>query len=468
MVFSDLFFLYFFLPLCLVCYVVSKKLAYRNVVLIVFSLLFYAWGEPLGVFLLLFNALINYLCGLAIDKYRGETISKAALVVAIVMNLGILGVFKYSAFLVNNLNLLLPVDLPVPQITLPIGISFYTFQALSYVIDCYWGKVEVQKSYAKLLMYISLFPQLVAGPIVRYSTIAEEIESRKVSLEDVNAGINRLIVGLAKKVILANNLGTVVEAFFGKSDISGLSVLGTWYAVVVYALQIYFDFSGYSDMAIGLGRLFGFHFNENFNYPFICRSVTEFWQRWHISLSTWFRDYVLYIPLFGRRRKYGGLFLVWFCTGLWHGANWNYILWGLYFGVFIALELLITKKRLDRAPGVLMHLYNKLVIIIGFGIFYFEDMGKLGDFFKNLIGANGNAFTDTVFANSFANNIFLILIALIFSLPVLQVIRQLADRSRRGKLVHSTATVVCNVVLLAVCSIMLVNATNNPFLYFRW
>lgn len=468
MVFSDLFFLYFFLPLCLLCYVLSKKLVYRNVVLIVFSLIFYAWGEPLGVFLLLLNALINYLCGLAIEKYRGAGGAKIALAVALVMNLGILGVFKYSAFFVNNLNLILPVDLPVPKIALPIGISFYTFQALSYIIDCYWGKVEVQKSYAKLLMYISLFPQLVAGPIVRYSTIAEEIDSRSVSLEDVNVGVNRLIIGLAKKVILANNLGTIVEAFFGKADISGLSVLGTWYAVVVYALQIYFDFSGYSDMAIGLGRLFGFHFNENFNYPFICRSVTEFWQRWHISLSTWFRDYVLYIPLFGRRRKYGGLFLVWFCTGLWHGANWNYIIWGLYFGVFIALELLITKKRLDHAPGALMHLYNKLVIIVGFGIFYFEDMGKLGDFFKNLIGANGNAFTDPIFASSFANNIFLVLAALIFSLPVLRIVRQLAERSRRGMLIHSTATVVCNVVLLLVCSIMLVNATNNPFLYFRW
>ena len=408
MVFSSLFFLYFFLPLCVIIYASAKKLKTRNNVLLIFSLVFYAWGEPLCVLLLIASAAVNFVLGLCIDKYRDKTGGKIAVTSAVVFDIAMLGIFKYSGFIVENINAVTHLSLPVPDIRLPIGISFFTFQMISYVSDVHWENVDVQKNYPKFLMYVSLFPQLVAGPIVRYSTIETEISNRKTTIDDLYCGFSRLAVGLGKKVILANNLSTVVDSIFG-GDIKSISVLGTWLGAAVYALQIYFDFSGYSDMAIGMGRIFGFHFDENFNYPFICKDVSEFWQRWHISLSTFFRDYLLYVPIFGKRRKYGGLFLVWFCTGLWHGANWNYIIWGLYFGLFIFLETKIGKKKMKKIPLATRHIYNKIVIIIGFGIFYFEDFGKLGNFFKNLIGLNGNGLTDTYSSLAFSNNFYLII-----------------------------------------------------------
>ena len=467
MVFSSLFFLYLFLPVCIIFYAAKKSISYRNTVLIVFSLIFYAWGEPLGVFLLLISSFVNYMLALLIGKYREQMGAKISIAVSLIFNLVVLGIFKYSGFIVENLNLILPFEIPVPNIRLPIGISFYTFQIISYMIDCYWEKVEVQKSYPKLLMYISLFPQLVAGPIVRYSVIESEISSRKTTLSDLSEGISRFSVGLAKKVIIANNLGTIVEAFFG-SDISDLSVAGTWYAAAVYAMQIYFDFSGYSDMAIGIGRMFGFHFNENFNYPFICKDVSEFWQRWHISLSTFFRDYLLYIPIFGKRRKYGGLFLVWFCTGLWHGASWNYIIWGLYFGFFIFIEMIIGKKKMKKIPVVIRHIYNKIVILIGFGIFYFENLSQLGNFFKNLVGFNSNRFIDEFTKLSVNNNLYLLIIALICCFPIAKLISKLAEKKDSVLYLVSSVKAAANIALLLVSSILLVDATNNPFLYFRF
>ena len=316
-------------------------------------------------------------------------------------------------------------------------------------------------------MYVSLFPQLVAGPIVRYSTIETEISNRKTTIDDLYCGFSRLAVGLGKKVILANNLSTVVDSIFG-GDIKSISVLGTWLGAAVYALQIYFDFSGYSDMAIGMGRIFGFHFDENFNYPFICKDVSEFWQRWHISLSTFFRDYLLYVPIFGKRRKYGGLFLVWFCTGLWHGANWNYIIWGLYFGLFIFLETKIGKKKMKKIPLVARHIYNKIVIIIGFGIFYFEDFGKLSNFFKNLIGLNGNGLTDTYSSLAFSNNFYLIIAALICSFPIAGLIKKASEKSSAVNVAATFMRIPVNLALILVSSVMLVDATNNPFLYFRF
>ncbi len=436
-----------------------------------FSLLFYAWGEPVCVFLLIFSASIDYLNSIIIDKYRDTPKAKFALIRSLVINLGLLGVFKYSGFFVENINALFSINLPVPDIKLPIGISFYTFQTLSYTIDCYWGKVKAQKSFQKYLLYLSLFPQLVAGPIVRYSVIENEINSRKTTALDLSEGISRFTIGLAKKVIIANNLSVIVEAFFGK-DITNLSVIGTWYAVIIYAMQVYFDFSGYSDMAIGMGRIFGFHFDENFRYPFMCKNISEFWQRWHISLGSFFRDYLLYLPIFGKRRKYLNLFLVWFSTGLWHGANWNYIIWGLYFGMFILLEQLIGKKRLKKVPEAIMHIYNKIVIIVGFGIFYFEDSTKLGNFFKNLIGLNDNVFFDEAVKISFSNNMFLIIAAIIACFPVLPLIKnRLGDKSETNDnmyiVMRSLQTVICT-ALLIISSIMLVDATNNPFLYFRF
>ncbi len=467
MVFSSLFFLYLFLPLSVIFYAAKKNIKYRNNVLIIFSLIFYAWGEPLCVFLLIIGSFVNYCLALLIKKYRGKFGAKVAIVTALVFDIGMLGIFKYSGFIAENLNVILPFEMPVPDVRLPIGISFYTFQIISYMIDCYWEKVKVQKSFSKLLMYVSLFPQLVAGPIVRYSTIEAEINNRQTTLEDLSSGISRFSIGLAKKVILANNLSTIVDAFFG-GNISGLSVAGTWYAVIVYAMQIYFDFSGYSDMAIGIGRMFGFHFDENFKYPFICKDVSEFWQRWHISLSSFFRDYLLYVPIFGKRRKFGGLFLVWFCTGLWHGASWNYIIWGLYFGMFIFIEMLIGKKKMKKIPIVLRHIYNKIVIVIGFGIFYFEDLSQLGQFFKNLIGLNSNSFIDEFTKLSVTNNVYLLMAALICCFPIAKAISRFAEKRDGVLYIVSSAKVAVNIALLLVSSILLVDSTNNPFLYFRF
>lgn len=467
MLFADLFFLYAFLPACIILYFLSKNIRYRNAVLIVFSLVFYAWGEPLWIILLIVSVTLNYLFGLLIDKWRDTKKAKLAVALALVISLGLLAVFKYSGFVVENLNMIFPFDIPAPTFTLPIGISFYTFQIISYIMDAYWGKVKVQRNYFRFLLYVSMFPQLVAGPIVRYSVVEQEMGARKTTAADLSAGITRLAIGLAKKVIIANNLSTIVTAMIG-ANLSAATVLGTWYGVIMFALQVYFDFSGYSDMAIGLGLIFGFHFNENFNYPFICRNITEFWQRWHISLGSFFRDYLLYIPIFGKRRQYLSLFLVWFCTGLWHGASWNYIIWGLYFGVFIFIERKIGNKRMRKIPSPIMHIYNKLIIVVGFGIFYFENLGDLGTFFGNLVGANGNAFSSAIVETSLMNNMFLIAAAILFSFPVVPKLKEFIMKKSCGAMVTGTAQIVCNVVLLAVSSIMLVNATNNPFLYFRF
>ncbi len=467
MVFSSLFFLYFFLPLCVVCYAATKKIHHRNMVLLIFSLAFYAWGEPLYVFLLIGSATVNYVCALHIHKYRKRRRSAVITALAVAFDIAMLVVFKYSGFIVENINAVTGIGLNVPNIRLPIGISFFTFQMISYIIDCRWRKVHVQRSFLNFLMYVSLFPQLIAGPIVRYSTIESEISVRKTTANDLYAGISRIAVGLGKKVIIANNLSTVVTSIF-EGELSNISVTGTWLGAALHALQIYFDFSGYSDMAIGLGRIFGFKFDENFNYPFICKDVSEFWQRWHISLSTFFRDYLLYIPIFGKRRKYAGLFLVWFCTGLWHGASWNYIIWGLYFGMFIFLELKIGKKKMKKIPLILRHLYNKIVIIIGFGIFYFEDMGILGEFFKNLIGLNKNGFTDEFTKLLFANNAYLIAAAILCTFPIAKLIDRAVKKSYKLTYIAETAKIVINISLILVSSIMLVDATNNPFLYFRF
>jgi alginate O-acetyltransferase complex protein AlgI len=390
-----------------------------------------------------------------------------------IWDLGVLFCFKYIGFFVSNIDSWFGLSIPVPKITLPIGISFYTFQTLSYVIDVYRRQVPVQKTYSKLLLYISLFPQLVAGPIVRYSTIANEIDKRKTTIKDISDGISRIILGLGKKVIIANSISSIVTSLFGEMEngyeaMGGVTVLGTWYGAVLVGLWYYFDFSGYSDIAIGLGRIFGFHFDENFKYPFICKSISEFWQRWHISLSSFFRDYLLYLPLFGKRRKYGGLFLVWFCTGLWHGASWNFIFWGLYYGLFILMELKIGKKRMKKWNPVFSHIYTKVVIAIGFGIFYFEDLGALGRFFKALVGANGNPLTDSVTTTIFRNYLYVILLAVVFSMPVIPKLKELCMKQKSRAVFIQAAGVVCNVAILLICSILLVNSTNNPFLYFRF
>lgn len=466
MVFSRLFFLYLFLPLCIFAYAAAGSIKNKNTVLIIFSLIFYAWGEPIYVFLMLLSALVNYFAAHLIERFRGEKGETIAAATAIVYNLLMLGIFKYSGFIAENINAVFSCSIPVPDIKLPIGISFYTFQTISYIIDCLWENVKPQKSFKNFLLYITLFPQLVAGPIVRYSTIEREINDRKTTVSDLAYGLNRFVLGLAKKVLIANQLSLIVDSMLG--GISEASVVGAWLGAAVYGLQIYFDFSGYSDIAIGLGRIFGFHFDENFNHPFICKDITEFWQRWHISLSTFFRDYLLYIPIFGKRRKYGGLFLVWLCTGIWHGASWNFIIWGLYYGLFVFLEMKIGKKRMKKIPVIIRHIYSKIVIIIGFGIFYFEDFGKLGQFFRTIFGFGGNGLISMTDKITVINNMYLLILAVICCFPIIGGIRKLTEKSFVLRSTASTAAALACAVLLVLSSIMLVDATSNPFLYFRF
>jgi len=466
MIFSRLFFIYLFLPLCLLTYGAARGINNKNTVLILFSLIFYAWGEPVYILLMLLSACVNYAAGRCIGRFRGGKGDSIATASAVAFDLLMLGVFKYSGFIAENINAFFSCSLPVPNIKLPIGISFYTFQTVSYIIDCHWETVAPQKSFKKFLLYLSLFPQLVAGPIVRYSTIEKEIDDRNTTLADVSYGLNRVVLGLSKKVLLANQLSIIVDSTLG--NIGTASVVGAWYGAIAYALQIYFDFSGYSDIAIGLGRVFGFHFDENFRHPFVCRDITEFWQRWHISLSTFFRDYVLYMPIFGKRRKYGGLFLVWLFTGIWHGANWNFIIWGLYYGMFVFIEMQIGKKRMKKVPAVIRHIYSKAVIVVGFGIFYFEDLGMLGKFFRTIVGVDSAGIIGLQDKISLSNNMFLLMAAVICCLPIIESLRKLSERRFVTQSFASSAAALCSAVLLLITSIMLVDATANPFLYFRF
>ena len=470
MLFADLFFMFAFLPICFLAYFAFKSIKAKNIVLIITSLIFYAFGEPIKIFMFVGSALLNYLFARWIDSTRGTRNCKLALTLSLLFNFGMLGVFKYTDFMISNINGIFGTSIPAQNIALPLGISFYTFQIVSYVIDVYWEKVPVQKQFHKLLLYISLFPQLVAGPIVRYQTVAEEIDDRKTTIYDAFEGFTRLIIGLSKKVLLANNLNTLVNACFGE-NLSEASVTATWLGVVAYAMQVYFDFSGYSDMAIGIGRIFGFHFDENFKHPFMCRSISEFWQRWHISLGSFFKDYLLYIPIFGKRRAVLSLFLVWFTTGLWHGASWNYVIWGLYFGVFIFIETKIGKKNLKNAPSLLMHVYNKLVILIGFGIFKFENINDLGNFFKNLVGANGNAFSNNETLVAFKSHVFIFAIALLACFPIAGFLKRRFEVAKPSVIFIATlCTTIYLVLLLFLDTTVLVKtfSSNNPFLYWNF
>lgn len=473
MVFSRLFFIFFFFVICIISYAAVGNIKHKNLILLVFSIAFYTFGEPVYIALLLISSAINCFSACLIEKFKGKRTATAITIITIAFNLFALGYYKYSGFIVENINALLSLNIPVPDVKMPIGISFFTFQTISYIIDCYWDEVKAQKNYFKFLTYLSLFPQLIAGPIVRYSTVEKEIGNRKTTITDIKYGLNRFILGLSKKVILADNLYPIVTNIFGDaenvfSNINNATFVGAWMGAIIYSMYIYFDFSGYSDMAIGMGRIFGFHFDENFDHPFICKDVTEFWQRWHISLGSFFRDYLLYVPIFGKRRKYGGLFLVWFCTGLWHGASWNFIIWGIYYGLFIFLEMKIGKKKMKKIPVVLRHIYNKFVIIIGFGIFYFEDLGQLGTFLKTIFGFGGNGFINSIDKMSFVNNLYLIILAVICTFPLISLVQKLTKKSFAFEVVASFSTTWICAFLLIISSILLVNATNQPFLYFRF
>lgn len=466
MIFSSLIFLYLFLPLCLISYAAAPGLRKKNIILVTFSLIFYAWGEPVRILYLLLSAFVNYVCGIGASQGRQST-RKMFLTASLIYNIGMIGVFKYSGFLAENINFIFHSHMPVPHIVQLVGISFYTFQVLSYVVDCYWETVKPQRDPLNFLLYVSLFPQLIAGPIVRYSTIAEEIENRTTTPKDLSEGLTRFVIGLAKKVLLADQLFRIVDNFLGNQPES-LTIMATWYGIILYSMYIYFDFSGYSDMAIGLGRIFGFHFNENFNHPYLCKDITEFWQRWHISLGSFFRDYLLPLPVFGVRNKYLSLAVVWLCTGIWHGASWNYIIWGLYYGAFILLETKIGKKKMRSYPLWARHIYNKLVIIIGFGIFYFEDGKQLLAFLRNLTFFNPNGFISSAERMSFCNNFYLIAAAVICTFPLLDYVKKAKESSKEANTVVSILGTAANVTMLILSSILLVDATTKAFLYYRF
>ena len=472
MVFSNLFFIYLFLPLNLILYYVVPNKTWKNVVLLLFSLFFYSWGEPVWVFLLMLTAFLDYTWAKCIEYFNltgQQRRKKIALIASLVFDLGMLGVFKYSGFVVENINLLTGLSLPVPQIDLPIGISFYTFQTISYVLDVYRGQVAAQKRYYKYLMYLSSYHQLVAGPIVRYSDVAAEIENRTVSAQDFSEGITRFCLGLTKKVVVANVAGSLAGNYLD-ADLASLSVAGAWFGVLLYTLQIYYDFSAYSDMAIGLGRMFGFHYHQNFNYPYIAKSVTEFWRRWHISLSSFFRDYV-YIPLGGKyRHQIFNICVVWFLTGLWHGASWNFILWGVFYGALLIVEKLGLLKVLEKIPSVFSHLYLLFLTLIGWTIFYTTDLGKLGGYFGVMFGLSGNALSDPQLSITFMNNLFWLIAAVLFCMPITQLVKRWAQaqRSEGVRAGISIVNAIMNVMLLFVCTAMLVGDSYNPFLYFRF
>ncbi len=470
MVFSSLFFLYIFLPLNLILYFLAPTIRVKNTILLIFSLFFYAWGEPVFVFIMLGTALLDWLHSKFIARHRGTILAKISLTIAVATDISVLCFFKYLGFFIENLNLIPSVNLHNPDIALPIGISFYTFQTLTYVIDVYRGKVGVQKNYFRYLLYITSFFQLVAGPIVRYEYVENALENRKTTPEGFSYGVRRFIYGLSKKVIIANALGEICAKYMD-GNIETLPVLGAWLGMLSFTLQLYFDFSGYSDMAIGLGSMFGFSFPENFNYPYISKNVSEFWRRWHMTLGSFFRDYV-YIPLGGNRKHvYFNLFVVWFLTGMWHGASWNFILWGLYNGLFIALEKLILPK-IGKVPGIVSHIYLVLCVNFGFTLFYFTDMSKLGTFFKVMFDFGGRALISPELRIDFMNNCILIALAIIISTPIFKVVSEkacsLEKRSCVMTLSLSVIRLAAIAILLSVCTVLLVGNSFNPFLYFRF
>ncbi|MCC8160287.1 MAG: MBOAT family protein [Oscillospiraceae bacterium] len=462
MVFSSLMFMCIFLPVMLIAYNISKSITYKNIILVIVSLFFYAWGEPVWVVLLIFSALVDYVNGRVIDKYYARAGATIALVSSLVINLGLLVVFKYSGFFTDNINLIFHTDIPKPGLELPIGISFYTFQTLSYTIDMYRGKTRVQKSFLSFLAYVSMFPQLVAGPIVRYSSVAAELTDRRVTAEDFAYGVRRFTAGLCKKVMLANSAGSAASMIL---DSTRLTVMSSWLGIIMYTFQIYFDFSGYSDMAIGLGRMLGFHFPENFEYPYISRNITEFWRRWHISLSSFFRDYV-YIPLGGNRyRPIRNILIVWLLTGFWHGASWNFVLWGLFYALLLLAEKNLFRKKLLKIPAPLCYIYTMFFVILGWALFYFTDLGALWTFAKSAFGVN-TALYDLTAVSAFCTNAWLFAMCAIASTPVPSVIyNHLCKKSNVFAAISQPLLVMLG---LGACFVLLVGQTYNPFLYFRF
>lgn len=429
------------------------------------NLFFYAWGEPVFVLLMLFSTVSDYIHGYLINKYRQrKKLAKGFVVSAVVINILMLGIFKYTGFICESLNILPFINLPVPEIPLPLGISFYTFQTMSYSIDVYRGDAPVQKNIISFGTYVSLFPQLIAGPIVRYKDVAEQIDNRRENLDDFTKGVRKFLVGLGKKVLIANQMGFLWDTV--RADYSGNGIVISWIGIIAYSFQIYFDFSGYSDMACGLGNMFGFEFLKNFNYPYISKSITEFWRRWHISLGTWFREYV-YIPLGGNRkgkkRLFINIFVVWFLTGFWHGASWNFILWGLYFGIILIIEKFFLLKQLEKLPSFISHIYSVFLIILGWVIFYFEDLGEMFRFTASLFDFSAGAVNGDV-GITVISYIPMLIIALIASLPLGSLVYEKVKGIKGYWIVDS---ILCTIILF-LCTASLVSDGYNPFLYLRF
>ncbi len=461
--FSSLLFLFLYLPLVLAGYYILPKKA-RNAFLLIVNLVFYGWGEPTLILVMLASIAVNYAGGLLIEKHRNnERLSRTFLILSVGISLAFLGVFKYAGF-INGLLRQIPLFAAMPKIelALPIGISFYTFQALSYTIDVYRRDTKAQKSIVSFGTYVSFFPQLIAGPIVRYRDIAARLEKRHENIAEFASGVRVFMIGLAKKVMIANQMGALWDILRGEA--SSVGVLGAWIGILAYTFQIYFDFSGYSDMAVGLGRMFGFEFLKNFDYPYISKSITEFWRRWHISLSSWFRDYV-YIPLGGNRckvpRHIFNLFIVWFLTGLWHGASVNFIVWGLYYFVLLVLEKYVYGKYLNRLPSVIRHIYALFFIMLGWTIFYFEDFSEMAVFFKYLFGGG------FIGHDALVNIISYLPLLIIAGIAATPIGKRIYGKIENKKYTGALVTALCAAAML-ICTAMLVSGSYNPFLYFRF
>ncbi len=466
MIFSSIQFLYYFLPAVLVLYLAAPK-GIKNSVLLLSSLFFYAWGEPRYVFLMLLTVGLGYVFGLLIEAFRGRILSKVFLVLSVAISLSFLGYFKYADFFISNFNAVTGLSVSLLRLTLPIGISFYTFQILSYTVDVYRGDASAQKNPINLATYIALFPQLIAGPIVRYTDIEAQLTKRRHSFDKTAYGIRRFIIGLSKKILLANTLGELGEFFLASGD---KSVLFYWLFIAAYMLQIYFDFSGYSDMAIGLGKLFGFDFMENFNYPFISSSITEFWRRWHISLGSWFRDYV-YIPMGGNRvgkaRLFFNIFTVWFLTGFWHGAQWNFIVWGLYFGILLTLEKFFLRNFLSKHK-IFSHIYLLFLTAISFAIFSGEGLSQSLSQLYGMFGFGNIPLVSAEFFYCLRNYGIILIIAAISATPLLKNVISRFEKNKQISTIINFLEIPALLILLIVSTAYLADGSFNPFLYFRF
>ncbi len=468
MVFSSLPFLFIFMPITFILYYIVKGNKAKNIILMIASLIFYAWGEPIYIILMIITSLVNYLSGIIMEKYPRKR--KITLITTISISLFLLGFYKYGNFFIENINKLFSLSFKKQNFPLPIGISFYTFQAISYSVDVYRKEVPKEKNFLRFLTYISMFPQLIAGPIVRYQTIQEELQNRKVTFQEVTEGFLRFIKGLGKKVILANNIGLLWDQL---RITETPTMMGCWLGIIAFALQIYFDFSGYSDMGIGMGKMLGFNFLENFNDPYMATSITDFWRRWHISLSTFFKDYV-YIPLGGNRKgkfkHVRNILIVWLLTGFWHGAAWNFLWWGLYYGILLLIEKFFLKKYLDKLPNMFKHIYALFFILIGWCIFAFDDTKQLLTYLGNMFGQNSVSLINQETLYYLINNKTLLLIGIICSTPLIKNISyQLGKKkNNRTQRISFLITLVTYTLIFIISVSYLVDSAYNPFLYFRF